>query len=877
MKRIMTIAAMSASFALFADTLTWNGTASDRWDASIPCWLNASGLSVLWSSTCVAAFGDAGSQVVSLPAGENAEVTATGLAFTSATEVEINADGEGGVPTQHSLNHGIALLSPNGTAAAVIDAGAAAAAGGKIVTDLTDLVFDTNTGCVSGERTADAAPTKFLPAESKKVGKVVTYWKNRSLADIKSMRAIVTARRGANRSGESIARTLYFSNDGTTATVQFQGHEATQPTKNYTYRFCVMVEFKQVGPDITAQITSVRHVSNSLSAFEADRFPIAGDATMAVIDDDLNTDGGYGVRAIMAGEAKTNGGKGVTIKAAGYTQEYTGVLSKANSTSGGTPGPFTYWKNLKLSDVEYFTANTFSPPGTTWKKSRSYYPEWSSDGNSLIVLFERYNTVSMSTYNYCTVIRVRFTQVGDDVTAEWLGAGYSICTGVSSEGLTDDHVGVLPIPSAVHTGSHYGVKDIVPHLRPKVTVRGQLDVNGGVKLSGNGTLQVASAAVQGQVISGVGDVRYDRHPVDREGEYQGILGDTVNTYTGDTVVDGATMVITDQYAIPAGGTLIATNGANVVVKTGNKILAGGNMTVFVYPNSVVRHVDEDSATRNFNETDVFNIYGGEFAITNSLQYMTELTLKDGGRVTSGARNDGFRLGEKPTFPRIFSTGSGTNEIACRVFHYRSTAAAHEYATINTKAPLLFSGEWSTCVSPTSPDAAGRQGSWIRKIGLSKMIYGKTCVNKTDANANTATVEVVEGTFRTENTLAFHWRNALMLRAGAAFEVADGVNVTNKALTVAAAEAGTATTATLDFGKGASYTLGSARDFVVASGTKLLLTGDVGSESLRIGTSKCLTAAQRSSIKCLVGGVEKRVSQDDRGYVYHQGGTLLIVR
>lgn len=815
------------------------------------------------------------------------ELETTGITFSGSTPSSIVAPlgakaAPGARPTsEFSDIHGVAVLSPDGTNPGVIDASASDSAGGKIETGLTDLVFDTPDACVSGSRYANADPSLFLPTNTSTAGKAISYWKDRRLADIKSVRAIIAYSKSHY---ECVARTCFFTNDGQIATMQFQARmsgECTDKSPTRTYLFGVKVTLKQTSEGhITAQANWARYaVSNgeNQNSKTKDTVPLLiGEcvdmdkhywkSNQSLYSGPPSTSGGYGVRALMAGELASGdktGGKGVAIKTYVPEREYDGELASTNETTA-----FTYWKNLNLDDIASMDAEIYA--GSVWERGRGFFMN-RLDAETLRVTFQRYagdyteminEKKEIVGHNFVTSTTVEFKQDGNDVTARFVNSGHRFLHSESVKGWPA--AGALPLSPDVtlRTNVKYNVRNIRLGLKPRVELGGPVDVCGGLKLSGGGTVKVSSPAFNNQPISGSGSVWFVSDQTANPPMTNSFYDTSADcSYDGQTVFDGGYHTISKSGAFSADSTIILTNNAVLRSCNADKKPLCTTGRYFVYPGC--RLIGDDR--RNFNDANEIFLFGGTMSV-NATQYMGPLTLSSGAVVNGST---GFCFGNSPAFPHIYSIGpqSMTNRIDGGMQLYQSNTKKGQYGTIQTSADLILSGS----VRVADP---GYEGALVKKRGLAKLILSPTCTNPS-VNANTACVEVVEGTLRNESATALRSVNSVELHNGAVYEAVGEAQTLGRLVVSDKSTWEDSNAATVRFENGGTLAL-PADGLEIVSGTQLVLDGDVGEGSFRVGTSACLPRATLSRVRIRRDGVLRGVAQDENGF-FVVSGFVMIVR
>lgn len=757
---------------------------------------------------------------------------------------------------EFGMDHGHAVLSSNGADSAVLDA--SGAEGVAVEAPLTDLVFDTADGCVSGEFADGVTRDTFLPAQGigttaeTQTGVAIKYWKNRSLADIKSLRAIINYG-GAHV--ENIARTCYFRNDGQTATVQFQSRmQYERPFENL---ICCKVEFWQDGADISAKIAYTGYINNKRNDDEAYDFDRNG-YDKGQIYDKVLCEKGYGIRAIEAGEIGPNGkgGKGVVVRGS-YAP-----LSPTRKATENLPR----WTNLKLSDVEGFFGEIYA--GSAWEWARAWFLRPSVDGQSMTAIFERYTDLG-SAYPYISCAFVRFRQDGNDITLEHIDSGHRYL--YASD---DSFIPYDANNKSYQSNDPYELRNVTPVLKREkaVALNGMLNVAGPIAMD-NANVTIGSAAFAlnpvsrpGPVITGTGVLRYYRDVANVLTQHQGVcFGPAVtNTYSGMTIFDGASATFKGELAVSKNvRLLVLTNGATVATNIdGDKHLTQngqGGFSVFLYPGSTFRM----GRTNNLASDPHFYMFGGKVELADWFRYCGNILLSDGAQIrnikTSGLPI--FRLGNEMTIPMVISLGSGSNEIQAEIQLYGhkmgNANRANDCIRFYTEADLLISGNLKLAGD------GEYQALRIRKAGSATLTLS-------GSNNHTSNWAVVGGTLNLASASAMTVQNGVTL---------DGGNLKTSAASVCAFLETSNTVANVEFAQGGSLTLADASALKIGAGG-LTVSGVEHPEDgipLRVGESACLSPAQLRSIRCLTPTRRLRVYQRDDGYLAASIGCVLILR
>lgn len=139
------------------------------------------------------------------------------------------------------------------------------------------------------ETKAAVAPSTWLlqAEDNPKTGRPVVYWKNRRVSDLAEITSGVFSYSG----NEKATSVHYFTNDGTTATVQFQANSG-----NPGARLCVKVEFTQQGDNVLARAVYVKYDWGDTGPHDFD--PVVNDGSKNVVYDGKSWSAAYSVRDI---------------------------------------------------------------------------------------------------------------------------------------------------------------------------------------------------------------------------------------------------------------------------------------------------------------------------------------------------------------------------------------------------------------------------------------------------------------------------------------------------------------------------------------------------------------------------------------------------
>lgn len=227
-----------------------------------------------------------------------------------------------------------------------------------------------------------------------------------------------------------------------------------------------------------------------------------------------------------------------------------------------------------------------------------------------------------------------------------------------------------------------------------------------------------------------------------------------NTYTGVTTVDGSVLTLGGGYdVLPSAARVVVTNGGELVLNAAiseaeaggdiNEIGIGGcnavgrGLTIEVAAGSVLR----ETAEWNLAEETHVILDGGMFEPMNQYgaTYLSNVTLKNGGRIAGGVASGAFR-GCRATYA---AAGSGTNEIASSWNLYRAGNESLVELAVDADATLLMSGRILQGKSETDDEKVYHGwGRRLRKTGSGTLVLRAV-------NAHTATNEIAAGTVRLE--------------------------------------------------------------------------------------------------------------------------------
>ena len=299
-----------------------------------------------------------------------------------------------------------------------------------------------------------------------------------------------------------------------------------------------------------------------------------------------------------------------------------------------------------------------------------------------------------------------------------------------------------------------------------------------------------------------------------------------NTYTGVTTVDGAVLTLGGGYdVLPSGARVVVTNGGELVLNADiqasasddiNEIGIGGcnavgrGLTVEVAAGSVLR----ETAEWNLAEETHVILDGGTFEPMNQYgaTYLSNVTLKNGGRIAGGVASGAFR-GCRATYA---ATGSGTNEIASSWNLYRAGNESLVELAVDADATLLMSGRILQGKSETDENVYHGWGRRLRKTGSGTLVLRAV-------NAHTATNEIAAGTVRLEVSGALTDAMPLLMDGGT---LVCGAGTTNEVASLSVGPNG----GTLVFEPDAALVL---KDYgMLAADATLVVRGPVGEGTLK---------------------------------------------
>ena len=147
--------------------------------------------------------------------------------------------------------------------------------------------------CNSITNVVSSRINSYLPrsGENANTGSAVVCFPGLSLAQLDGLQGAQFSHAGTLRP----CTFHYFTNDGTTATVQIQALYTVSASSKA--RLCVKVEFSEVGGDVYARAVYAKYDWNDSSIHDFDNVPADGNHATAIFDDSHNS--GYGVKNLV--------------------------------------------------------------------------------------------------------------------------------------------------------------------------------------------------------------------------------------------------------------------------------------------------------------------------------------------------------------------------------------------------------------------------------------------------------------------------------------------------------------------------------------------------------------------------------------------------
>jgi autotransporter-associated beta strand protein len=634
------------------------------------------------------------------------------------------------------------------------------------------------------------------------------------------------------------AYTYYFANSGTNATFQAQTYDYTSPSDQYTK--CVKVELVQAGPHIQARLLYAKYNAGNTLGYNFDLGGSGGTVAPSF------TAVGYGVRSIrlnvsqptLALSGRSAFDSLTTIL--GSTLTLTGLLGNGTFSSdivnngslalapsniqritGPISGSGAVVMNGTGSTIVYNAATlTTTPVVIATNKPLAHYVAAGGvfGAGSMdyppVALAPYYfandgttATVQLQVFNgaHTKVAKVEFKQVGADITAKIVYTKHCSPDG-NNVGADYDYTGTL-----------YTYNLIQVMLYPnKVFLSGSNTYLGGTFVNG--------------------------------GELEATTTSSIPSFGGIVVNGGNLILSASGFADPATGALGGMNNPLT-------IFTGGTLTLANQFNAGhSRPITLDGGTLNSTHNNA----------SDSINYVCNLTMKNGARITGNALRTGYT--SQPTF-RIQGTSPSFIEAGL----------------------LMVSGLWSLEVDNVTGDDTtdltisgnlnnfsgfGPQSTYKRNAGT---------VSLSGNNSGyTGPVQIEAGILRLDSIAALTSANLIYLMGGTLMSTTFSNSVGNVSLSTGAITLGTdkliAGTATLANNTTVNLNTGSLAfaDSSAATwtaGKTLNLVGTLGRRSLRFGTTSAgLTATQLQMIT--LNGATTRFILDENGYLVELRGTVI---
>ncbi len=635
----------------------------------------------------------------------------------------------------------------------------------------------------------------------------------------------------------SPATTCLFVNSGTNATFQGQTFEG-----NYTK--CVKVELSQAGSHITARTLYAKYYDSPGNNYVGYNFDVGG--TAATVSTAF-VNSGYGIRSIRLNVSQPtltlsgtsafdslttilgptlklsgllgNGtfssdivNKGTLALAPSNIQRFTGPISGSGSVvMNGTGSTIIYnTTTLTTTPVTIATnkslAHYVAAGGVFGAGSMSVYPAtltpfyFVNDGTTATVQLQIYDG------GHTKVAKVEFKQVGADITAKIVYSKHCFDPDfVNNVGADYDYTGTL-----------YTYNLIQVMLYPNK-----------VYLSGS------------------------------------------NTYLGGTFVNGGELEATTLSSLPVYGGVVVNGGELVLNASGitdvSAVLGGLTSPITVFSNGMLRLASKNNAGHSRPIT----LDGGVLACTSEnvsdgQNYVCNLTLKNGARVTGNAIRTGYT--SHPTF-RIQGVSPSFIEVGL----------------------YMVSGLWSLEVDNVTGDDATDltiSGNMKNMAGFGPQSTYKRNAGTVSFSGNnagyTGPVQIEAGILRLDSIAALTSANLIYLMGGTLMSTTFSNSVGNVSLNTGAITLGTskliagtatlANTTTVNLNTG-SLAFADSSAITWTAGKTLNLVGTLGRFSIRFGTTSAgLTATQLQMIT--LNGATTRFILDENGYLVELRGTVI---
>jgi len=268
---------------------------------------------------------------------------------------------------------------------------------------------------------------------------------------------------------------------------------------------------------------------------------------------------------------------------------------------------------------------------------------------------------------------------------------------------------------------------------------------------------------------------------------------------------------------------------------------------------------------NFNLDSVaLTVDGGICELNNASTYIQDMTVMNGAQVTEIAKVGPYWFGRNSYTPRLTCCGSSEVTIAAHLRLYKNENGSWnpdvQYLTVNTLADLRLTGGFMM----SNQTAAHYNGMRIRKTGPSKLIFDYSqndSAFQDEIHAYTIEQCVDEGTLELAKSAAIVTTEPVSLYGYSTIQADAGTVNAGGALTVGG-------TNTVNIVGNGTLSFSSAS---FAEGAKLNITGDIKVGSFRIGTSRCISAADMAKVR--ING--KRATQNGDGYIFLSGAMIVI--
>jgi autotransporter-associated beta strand protein len=346
-----------------------------------------------------------------------------------------------------------------------------------------------------------------------------------------------------------------------------------------------------------------------------------------------------------------------------------------------------------------------------------------------------------------------------------------------------------------------------------------------------------------------------------------------NTYMGGTILNSGEMEITTATSLPALGGIVVNGGHflfNAPGITDGASAAGGlNNSLSVSAGGVVTLANQFNAGHSrpiILDGGVLHCSYG--SLGDGINYVCNLTLKNGARVTGNTLRTGYN--STPTY-RI--QGNSPSFIESGIMAVNGNGNANWYLDVDN-------------VSSDATTDLTISGNIVNYPGFSPMTTYKRNAGTLSLSGNnsgyTGPVYLEAGYLRLDSTNALTAVNAVYLTGGTLISTTFSNSVGNVSLSSGAITMGTnkliAGTATLANNTTVNLNTGSlafanSSAITWTAGKTLNLVGTLGRRSLRFGTTSAgLTATQLQMIK--LNGATTRFILDENGYLVELRGTVI---